>query len=537
MNRFFSLALVLVSICSYAQSELTDQQLMEYVSTVSKEKIKHHIAVLADDSMRGRYPGTPEYLTAMNYVADQFKSMGFKPLGDNMGTSYFQPLTLRKALVIDNQSFMILNESDTLLLGEDYFYAGNANNANEEFSAEVVFAGYGIDAPGLGYNDFDQVDVKGKIMIILRGGPEDFQASERAYFSSTDTKLQTAIDKGAVGILNVRENVSRIHSYLKTRGVTNVVLPSGKAIGRSSFEGNLQMGGYINQSILEKMIGKPYEEIIANYIQGTILNPENPQILSGTVVARYEEIESGNVVGLYEGGDKKDEYIVHTAHLDHLGVGKLVAGDSIYNGAHDNASGISSMLEIAGLYSKLETKPKRSVIFLAVTAEEMGLLGSRYYAEYPTVDMHKIVANVNTDMPTLVAPLLSIEPLGAEHSSLMNQVERTAKLFDLRVDEDHMPEEVRFVRSDQVSFVKKGVPALNISYGLKATNPEETIDSLITNFRNNHYHKPSDELNDSFDWDAAVKFVQMHFVNSYMINTDEERPTWNEGDFFGTFRR
>jgi Zn-dependent M28 family amino/carboxypeptidase len=234
----------------------------------------------------------------------------------------------------------------------------------------------------------------------------------------------------------------------------------------------------------------------------------------------------------------KDEYIVHTAHLDHIGIGKPVDGDSIYNGAHDNASGISAMLEIARLYSKLPSKPKRSVLFAAVTAEEMGLLGSKYLAVNPPVEQQKIIANVNTDMPTLIAPLLSVEPLGAEQSSIMEVVKRSAKQLHLKIDPDHAPEEVRFVRSDNFNFVLEGIPALRMKAGLKTETSDTGLDSLMKAFTEQHYHKPSDELNDGmFNFDAAKTYVRLQFMNSYLINFLEEKPTWNEDSFFKKFEK
>ncbi|MBK7870865.1 MAG: M28 family peptidase [Saprospiraceae bacterium] len=224
---------------------------------------------------------------------------------------------------------------------------------------------------------------------------------------------------------------------------------------------------------------------------------------------------------------------MHTAHLDHVGVGRPIEGDSIYNGAHDNASGVASLLEIAKLYTQLKTnKPKRSVLFVMVTAEEMGLLGSLYFSNNPTVPKDKIVADVNTDMPTLIAPLLGVVPLGAEHSSLMENVKSAANQLGLEVMQDHMPQEVRFVRSDQYNFVLQGIPALHIKYGLKAKGSSEELDAKIKDFTQNHYHKPSDELNDSFNFEGGQTYVKLNFLISYLTASDPARPTWNKDSIF-----
>jgi len=218
--------------------------------------------------------------------------------------------------------------------------------------------------------------------------------------------------------------------------------------------------------------------------------------------------------------------------LDHMGIGIAVNGDSIYNGAHDNASGVASLLEIARTYKQIGSKPRRSVLIVMVTAEEMGLLGSAYFAGHPTVPVSQIVADVNTDMPTLIAPLLSAAPLGAEHSSLAKHVAFACKQLGIEMQKDPMPEENRFIRSDQYSFVLQGIPALHVKYGTKTTDPAFDLVAFTKEWRDKNYHKPSDEITNGFDFDAAKKFVQLNFLISYSVAQTTERPKWNEGDFF-----
>jgi Zn-dependent M28 family amino/carboxypeptidase len=209
-----------------------------------------------------------------------------------------------------------------------------------------------------------------------------------------------------------------------------------------------------------------------------------------------------------------------------------IKGDSIYNGAHDNASGVACALEIAKLYKN--SKPKRSVLIALVTAEEMGLLGSSYLAANPPVAKDKIVVDINTDMPTLIAPLLSIEPLGAKHSSIMNEVVKAAQYLKLEVQEDHIPDQVRFVRSDQYSFIREGIPALHVKYGLKTDDPSVDLKKKIEEWTAAHYHKPSDEYREeAFNFDAAVTYVRFNYLVGYQIANAKKRPTWNKGDFFG----
>ena len=539
---FLGVSIIFTTSCR-EESLLSDKALAEFSESVNPEDIRHHIAVLADDSLKGRLPGTSEYKQAMAYVADRYKEFGITPIGDKERSTYYQTLELRNSVVKNEQSHMVLNDKDTLQVGGDYFFTGNANEILTEFSGDLVIAGYGVEAPEYGFNDFENLDVEGKIVAIFSGAPSSLPASERAYFSNTNTKITTLDNLGAQGILFVtapggRGNFKGSFDRMSQRGINSVLLPNGTALGRSNF-GNMKFGGYFNWPSLAKLTGFTVEDWKSYSENGDALKqPLQSVQLNGRVVTTLKQFESANVLGLLEGEELKDEYIVHTAHLDHVGIGRPINGDSIYNGAHDNASGISAMIEIARLYSKLPTKPKRSVIFAAVTAEEMGLLGSKYLAVNPPVDQSKIIANVNTDMPTLIAPMLSIEPLGAEQSSIMNLVERSAKQLNLRIDPDHMPEQVRFVRSDNLNFVLEGIPALRMKYGLKTETSETGLDSIINDFTKNHYHKPSDELNDDmFNFDAAKTYVRLQFMNSYLINDTEEKPAWNEDSFFKKFKK
>ncbi len=533
--------LALFVYCKPKPTVLDDEALLSYAKSADKDLIERHIAVLANDSLRGRLPGTPEYDIAMKYIVDQFESMGITPLGNQEGSSYYQTLTIRNSLIDEGNSFLLLGNNDTLIAGTDYFYLGNVSEPEVEFEGELVFGGFGIDASDFGFNDFEDLDVKGKIVVLFNGGPEVLKATERAHFSSLDTKVKTLSEKGALGVFFTtfpggRGNFNSSYDRISKDGVNSVMLSPGKYSGRSSF-GDLKFGGYLDWNFINRITQNEADSLVAQYNRGEGLHPKTKIFLKGKVVSLSSDFESANVVGLLEGSDLKNEYVIHTAHLDHIGVGKPINGDSIYNGAHDNASGISAMLEIARLYSKLKSKPKRSVIFAAVTAEEMGLLGSTYLAENPVVPAASIIANVNTDMPTWVGPLVSIEPLGAEQSSIMGVVEKSAKLLNLIIDEDHLPEEVRFVRSDNYSFVKVGIPALRMKTGIKSIDSDTGLDSAITHMMTEIYHKPSDELGDSFDFDGAKTYVELQFMNSYLINNELERPTWNKYSFFKNFER
>ena len=268
--------------------------------------------------------------------------------------------------------------------------------------------------------------------------------------------------------------------------------------------------------------GKPASALLKNSV-------------SASVQSAYQDIESYNVVGKFGGADAKlrDEYVVHSAHLDHLGIGAPVKGDSIYNGAHDNASGTACVLEIAKIYSRLKEKPKRSMLFVFVTGEELGLLGSSAFAASPTVPKAEIVADINMDMPTIIAPLLSVVALGGQHSSLLEPVQKATAYLGIALEQDPEPEQNRFIRSDQYSFVTAGIPALHIKYGNKTADGRNNLSEDVQKWRAMTYHKPQDDINGRFDFEAGKKYVQLCFLIGYQVAQNPVRPTWNKGDFFG----
>ncbi|MDH5602972.1 MAG: M28 family peptidase [Cyclobacteriaceae bacterium] len=542
MMKFLPLVAGLFLFLSYgceSEKVLTSEELLAHIEAVREDSIKGHIAYLADDKLLGRLPGTPEYQLAIDYVINKYREIGVLPAGDQ-GT-FLQEVTIRQSHVTEGSSYLALG-GDTLQMGEDYFFLGNLVEMDTETNGEVLFVGYGIEAPGLGYNDYENTDVKGKILLMASGAPEDFPSNERAYFSSIGTKLLLAEKHGAAGVFLTippgRIQFSALYDRYKTQGNKGIKGGGDEVYGMRTFSKDLGFVSYVNWEKVDKFMGTTgitADSLWSAYSKKSSYPRELNIQAHAAVTCSFSEFKSANVVGKIEGSDKKEEYIVHSAHLDHVGIGKPVAGDSIYNGAHDNASGVASLLEIARLYATLPAKPSRSVLFLMVTAEEMGLLGSLYFASHPTVPKEQIIANVNTDMPTLIAPLMSIEPLGAKHSSIMTQVEKSAGLLQVEIMDDHMPEQVRFVRSDQYSFILQGIPSLHVKYGIKTGEPGQTLQEKIKDFTDNVYHKPSDELNNLFDFEAARTYVKLNFLISYFINEEEQRPLWKEGDFFGTF--
>ncbi|WP_210486011.1 M28 family peptidase [Rufibacter aurantiacus] len=538
--KFKSLLLgaLLVSGTSFAQSLTLDKEVTKQLNTVKPEAIKAHIKYLADDKLQGRLPGTPGYQMAVDYVVRQFKNLGIQPGGEN-GT-YLQTVRLRKAFTGKDATlaFTTNQGTKTLISGVDFTIYPNPQNPTVTLDAPLAFAGYGITAPEVGYDDYANLDVKGKVVVILRGAPKNFHSTIAAASVNFSTILQNAVNHGAVGVI-IGNNNPKARVPDLSRGANSVMGADGKvAASGSFFADQVKMLSYVNAATFQTLLqgaGLDTAQVVAKIQKGTPNSAVLPAKVQARFTSTYQDFASYNVAGKITGSDPtlREEYVVHSAHLDHMGVSTPVKGDSIYNGAHDNASGVASVLEIAKVYSQLKQKPKRSLLFVLVTGEEMGLLGSQYFAKYPTVPKQKIVADINTDMPTIIAPLLSAVALGAEHSSLKEPVAKAAGYLGIAMEADPEPDQNRFVRSDQFSFVAQGIPALHIKYGNKTKDGQNNLNKQVEVWRAAFYHKPQDELNDSFDFEAGKRYVQLNFLISYQVAQAAERPTWNPNDFFG----
>jgi hypothetical protein len=539
MKKHFSLLLILISFQAFSQKVPIPGSVKKAMNQVDTVTIRNHIAYLADDKLKGRMPGTEGYQMAVDYVVDQFQKMGIQPGGDP--GQYTQKLILRKSVVNNSTAKAALKDKngnvDSLIFSKDFQPVPHPMSATASGEGPLVFLGYGVDIPGL-YSDYEGIDVKGKVVVMVTGVPDGIPASTLvSHFSSPGNKMNTAFAKGAVGTILV--NPTAFFTNPNPTLQSNVALDPDKttAYGRG-FVGNLGFALSGSKSFLTGLFlnsGKNLNQVLTDIKAGKNSSFEFPFQIAASYSNTHSEFESHNVVGLIPGSDSKlkNEYVVHSAHLDHVGIGRPENGDSIYNGAHDNASGVASLLGIARIYKNGNAKPKRSILIVMVTAEEMGLVGSAYFASNPTVPKSAIVANVNTDMPTLIAPLLSIVPLGAEHSSILGNVKFAADYLGLEIEADPEPEQNRFVRSDQYSFVVSGIPALHIKYGNKTKIPGFDMDAFIKEWRAKYYHRAADGMDGIFNFTAAKTYVHLNFLISYSIANTPEKPTWNPSDLFG----
>lgn len=510
------------------------------LSTVSAQAYKAHVQYLADDKLQGRLPGTPGYQMAVDYVIAKLKKAGVEPAGENDG--YTQKVQLRRAFTDAGATMQLQSATGQvvdLVEGQDFSLYPNPEAFGTAVSAvPLVFAGYGISAPGLGYDDYFGLDVKGKVVVVTREAPRQFPDAVRLYNTDLLTILQTAARHGAAGVLLALPKPAAKVPNL-SRGVVSVLGSNGKvAVSRSHAGGQIALVGTVNATTLQQLFAGASTDtarIFAALRAGRPASVALATRLSAGQTSRYQDVISYNVVGKITGSDPqlRNEYVVHSAHLDHLGIAAPVQGDSLYNGAHDNATGVASLLEIASAYKQLTKKPRRSILITMVTGEEMGLLGSAYFAQNPTVPKTQLVANINTDMPTIIAPLLSVVALGAENSSLIGPATDASQALKLTLEPDPEPTQNRFIRSDQYSFVAQGIPALHIKYGNKTADGKNNLSEQVQTWRAKYYHKPQDDINGVFDFEAGKKYAQLNFLIGYLVANDPQRPTWNPGNFFG----
>ena len=540
MRLFASLACTLLLVTTaLAASEESDQQL--------QNRLRAHIEFLADDLMLGRQPGSSGYNIAANYVASQYRQMGLTPAGD--GGTYLQQVPMRRAFLESGSAeieFSRGDETTPLVFVEDFYMRPSLARTSSELEAGMVFVGYGIDAPELEYNDYAGIDVTGKVVVSFAGQPYDFPSEEGAHFASTTEKLKAAVRHGAVGTLMIHTPRSaqrfaweRVRSLV---GSPSMGWMNEKGEVHGQFE-QLQAGGMLRHTATEVL----FENAPVN-LEALIERDGNAEALmsfnlDSTVKMRqrstHETIYSPNVVAVLPGSDPllANEHVVYTAHLDHLGElhsedNEQGQNDMINNGAMDNASGVSVMLETARLFTETAA-PRRSILFVAVTAEEKGLVGSEYFAMNPTVPIESIVSAVNLDMPVLLYDFGDVIAFGAEHSTLADTVRQAAGSYGIDLSPDPFPEQNIFVRSDHYRFVQQGVPSVFLVTGMKSLDGDVDTQPIFEGFLQEHYHKPSDDLNLPINYRAAAKFTRINAKLGENIANEAERPYWHEGDFFG----
>ena len=507
----------------------------------SSARIEADVRFLADDLLEGREAGTRGFDLAALYVAARYRLIGLEPAGE--GGTYFQSVPMvRGRRDRDGARFAITRGGCTqeFAFETEFLPAINFTTGAAAVTAPMVFVGQAVHAPELGHDDFQGVEVKGKIAVALNNAPARFPTDQRAFHASPSEKLRELERRGAVGVifLGDPDNEARrpwaLDSPNWRRPAMRRLDPQGRPA--DDFPGvpvRVSASVHVAEAIFA---GSPHAaaEVFDMLEKGELRAFD----LSGEAMlatrASLDRIESRNVIGRLPGSDARlaGEHVVFTAHLDHLGMGAPHDGDSIYNGAQDNAVGVATMLESARMLAAGRKQPKRSMLFIALTAEEKGLLGSYHFAAQPTVPRESLVANVNMDMPLIIGDVSDAVPIGIEHSTLDTVARRAVAEAGLTLTPDPLPEEVVFVRSDQYPFVREGVPAIYLKSGVTLRDGSDGL-ATVKEFRSHRYHLPNDDLGQPIHWPAAAQLAHVNYRIGLAIGNDPKRPAWKAGDFFG----
>ena len=539
----FLTSILLIAGRSAGQSHL-GQDLAQALQSIRPEALRADLEFLADDALEGRATGSRGYDLAAKYVRARFQAEGL--VSGTKDGKYFQNVTLRRTEVEPSASSLAIEakgKTINLTYNKDFILMDTHLHTTGSVSAPVVFAGYGVTAPELGYDDYAGIDAKGKIVaLFFFEAPAFFPGTERAYYMNQQTKREIALAHGAVGIVEmstpqieakfpwefmVRE--VRI-GYNSMRWLDSAQQPFGldeqiKATALLSRSGAAALFAGERHSL---------QEVFDTASSGKL----NPFPLEKTISISYRtqhtQVNSVNVVGIVPGSDPtlRNEYVVFTAHLDHLGIGPAVDGDDIYNGALDNGAGSSILLEVSRFFASLGVRPRRSVAFVAVTGEEQMLLGSDYFARNSPLD-GAIVADINVDGGAFFFPVKDVTALGEEHSSLGDVAKRAARDAGFEISSDYFPEEGDFVRSDQYSFVQTGVPSLYIDLGFKTDKPGVDPLAAMKKWLVTIYHSPKDDISQPIDYETSARFARFAALLAYHVANDPRRPVWDPGDFFG----
>jgi Zn-dependent M28 family amino/carboxypeptidase len=533
-NKVTAAALVLIATAVLAAAERLPVD-------AAADRVRAHIEFLASDLLQGREPGSAGFDIAAEYVASQFRQLGLTPAGDR-GT-YSQRVPLLAYRLADRGSFVLRGAGDrtvTLSFGEEYLPSKAPVAGVQSVSGPLVFAGLGVVAPERNWDDYAGLEVKGKIVVVMSGSPKGMPSEEEAYYASSRTKRAEAAKRGAVGLvlLNTPEADQRQRfsdgartwdswamTWREANGQAFDPVPSVPLVAVfSSMAGETLFQGAPRAF---RDVAAAVESMPARTLPRFAL----PWSLEATLNVEVKPVESRNVVGMIPGRDPmlKDELIVLSAHLDHLGVTAPVNGDAINNGALDNAAGVATTLEVARMMTTAAQGPRRSVLVLAVTAEEKGLVGSEYFARNPTVPLERLVADVDLDMPILKYDFRDVIAFGAERSTIGEAVRRAAQRMNVKLSPDPLPEEGLFTRSDHYRFVEAGVPAVFLMTGFANGGEKAFRDFLAT-----CYHRPCDDTSQGIDYRVGARFAQINYEIARELADAATRPAWKPGDFFGS---
>jgi Zn-dependent M28 family amino/carboxypeptidase len=493
----------------------------------------NYVKILAADDMEGRETGSAGLRKAQEYVVEQLKRAGLEPAG---AKGYYQPVEFVSRQIMEKDSSLTLvrnGQMEPLALGEDAIFNTRIDLA-PSLDAPLVFAGYGLTVPENGYDDLAGLDLHGKVAVIFSGAPAEIPGALASHYQSAGERWKAMYKAGAVGIISIPN--PEFMDIPWSRISANRAHPN-MALKDQEFDetAGQQLAATFNPARADKLFegsGHTLPEIL-QLLKDRKQLPRFPLAVSikSRAAVNKKDIESDNLVAQLPGSDPKlkNEYVVLSAHLDHLGIGEPINGDRIYNGAMDNASGSAVLLDILASLKKSSPKPKRSLLFVFVTGEEKGLLGSRYFTAHPTVKPGSMIANINIDMFLPIVPLKVLTVYGLAESDLGDSARAVAQSLGVEVQPDPEPQRNSFIRSDQYNFIRHGIPALAMKVGFEPGSPEQ---ALFKNWLTQRYHAPSDDTNQPVDLAAAGKYEEI--IRTLMMRTadDAKRPQWKADSFF-----
>jgi len=496
-----------------------------------------YVQYLASDQMQGRQTGSPEHRKTADYVAAHFETDGLKPAGEQ---GYIQPVKFKTLQLDESHSSVGLvrnGETRKVAIGPEAIISARVDPA-PKVSAGLVFVGYGLRAPESHYDDLAGLDTKGKIAVYMSGGPGSISGALISHYSSSAERWKSFRSAGIVGAIAIPNPKHMDLPWSRIAASRTQVTMQLAAPGMNETEGE-QIAIAWNPEKAEDLLrgtGHTLDEIVAAAeAKKPLPRFEIPATLEANTAVKRGEVESQNVAAIWPGSDPKlkDQYVVMTAHLDHVGVGAPINGDRIYNGAMDDASGTASLLDIADRLRAAAIKTKRPLLFVAVTGEEKGLLGSKYFAAHPTVRAQDITADINCDMFLPLFPLRILTVYGLDESTLGDDARAIASKMRIRIQPDPEPSRNVFIRSDQYSFILHGVPSLMLDFGAEKGSPEAAIQKRWLSER---YHAPSDDLNQPVDKPAAAEFNTFVMKLMERVADAPSRPEWKRDSFFSRYR-
>jgi hypothetical protein len=535
---FYCLIAFLITMHTYAQENV--EAAKDAYHSINYDHFSKHLHYLASDALAGRDVASVGFDQAARYIAEELKHYGLIGFGDEGG--YFQKVGFKKSKIDRKSVSMTVQtglKTNPFVFSQDFTVLPDDEILKIDTVQNLVFVGYGHIIPEKNIDDYKGVDVKNKTVIAAIGSPESVQLTEE---EDLFMKVENARKKGAVGIIIYFPKYAlfqnKIMKQIQYVFDAFTLYYSDPEIEGEMFDFNIPIAIFAKLQRIEEVLEQ--NEI---HLKKELKKMEKGEFVSRALESKmsikYQVTQTffdcKNVVGLLPGSDPilKNEYLVIGAHLDHLGIGKAVKGDSIYNGMWDNASGSAGLLSIAETFSSLPIKPKRSIVFVWFTGEEKGLLGSNYFASKNNISEGKPVACINIDMLSGLIETTDIIPLGYSHSTLSKAVDFAAGELHLKIDDNKEEERKYIERSDQMSFIKKGVPSLNLGQGYTAVNPKEDAGKTTDRWMKTLYHSPFDDLNQSYSQKAFLTFIQLYFLTTWFAADQPETITWNpESKFY-----